>query len=142
MHRSYLMETRSLKALKKRLGQLTENRLVQWLSNTILPIQLAAYHVSRQMPGPQWTILCWVWYSSPRHLLLATAGAGCGRVPMIFAAFLGSCGYSKPSCSCLWSKVATLWVETTKAFELCSWEQVLFALSSGGTRSSSSTITE
>lgn len=68
------METRSLKGLKKRLAQLTENRLAQWLSNTILPIQPAAYHVSWWMPGLQWTILCWFWYSSLRHLLLATAG--------------------------------------------------------------------
>lgn len=108
------METRSLKGLKKRLAELTENRLAQWLSNTILPIQPAAYHVSWWMPGLQWTILCWFWYSSLRHLLLATAGAGRGTVPTIFATFLGSCVYSKPSCSCLGSKVMTLWEETPR----------------------------
>lgn len=138
----YLMETRSLKVLKERLGQLIENKLAQWLSKTNWPIQLAAYHVSWQMPGPWCTILCWFWYSSPRHLLLATAGARHGMVPMIFFTSLRNCGYSKSSCSCLWSKVMTLWDETTKVFELCSWEQMPFALSSGGMCSSSSTITQ
>lgn len=63
-------------------------------------------------------------------------------VPVIFTAFLRSCGYSKPSCSCLWSKVKTLWEEVTKALELCPWQQMPFALSSHGTHSSSRTITE
>lgn len=104
-----------------------------------MPLHLVAYHVSRWMPGPQWTTLFWLWYS-PRHLLLLVAGTEHGMVPMIFTAFLRSCGNSKPSCSCLWSKVKTLWEEVTKTFELCPWQQMPFGLSSHGTHSR--TITE
>lgn len=134
------MGTRSLKELKKRLGHLTGNRGVQWLLKAILSLHLVACHVSRQMPGPQWTTLFWF---STRHLLLHVAGAGRGMILMIFTALLRSCGYSKPSCSCLWSKVMTLWEEVTKAFDSrYPWQQMPFALSSHDTHSSSRIITE
>lgn len=112
---------------------------MQWLLKAILPLHLVAYCVSWWMPGPQWATPFWLWYSSPRHLLLLVAGAEHGMVCMIFTAFLRSCGYSKPSCSCLWSKVMTLWEEVTKAFELCPWQQMPFALSSHVSHSSSIT---
>lgn len=70
-----------------------------------LPIHLASHHVSQQMPDPQRIIPCWFWFSSPRHLLQATAGAGRGMVPMLFSTILGSCGYAEPSCSCLWNEL-------------------------------------
>lgn len=53
---------------------------MQWLLKAILLLHLVAYHVLRQMPGPQWTTLFRLWYS-PRHLMLLVAGAEHGMVP-------------------------------------------------------------
>lgn len=138
----YHMETKSVKELKKTLGQLTGKRGVLWLLKAIIPLHPVAYHMAWWMPGPPWTTSIQLWYSSPRHMLLLVAGAERGMVPMILTAFLRSCGYSKPSYSCLWSKVMTFWGEITKAFEPPPWQQAPFALSSHGTHSSSRAITE
>lgn len=127
MHVCYLMENRSMKGFKKRLGQLTENRLAQWLISTSCPYILhlttchsrcqthnGSYHAGfgSLLPG----ICCWPQLGQDVGWFLCSSPPSLGAVGMLSL----PAAVSGMSCYALGRDRRGIWAVPLGADALCS----------------------